>query len=488
MNIAKFDACPVYSPSWGALVVAMICMVVSSSALAARFFVAPIVIPPGTHRIALPNVHTPALQTGPLRGRALAPLDSPFASPPSSLARLLQGKATVTLGADSMTLEDALDKGLIRLSPTKEGVPLGSALQLSRSATTEGLENLDPQRRPMTIQVTEPVALGSLVTSSIGKPVRQMDVSRASAISNRSVGNLEFRETWRALDTLRRAGYGEAGEPDPAFAVALGRFQVENGLSLSAELDRPTLDALHQHRKIANFLNASATASNDMYHVMHVTRAVDPLKSRYYRVQVGDAAARWVNTNAELAAQIDALSTQWGASNVYVMVDGLVFERDLAALQTSMALRRSSIHANVLLIGEPASELIRRGRSLNLDRLFKPVTNTGEVLLHSEITRGLDGRYRATADLPVGDTTLRVTLKDSRWLFVRRFLATLRDLFSNSSDYTNLSYLALIQKARLDTAQALGRPMSEVDLEFQVNLEGSQLAETTSETVAALAP
>ena len=169
-----------------------------------------------------------------------------------------------------MTLNDALGKGLIRILPTKEDAPLGSRSPLSRLGTTEGLENLDPQRRPMTIHVTEPIALESSATSSIDKLARLADLSRARAASNQSGGSLTFRETWRALDTLRRAGYGEAGEPDTAFAAAVSRFQVENGLSPSAELDRPTLNALHQHRKIANFLSASATASSDMYRAMHV--------------------------------------------------------------------------------------------------------------------------------------------------------------------------------------------------------------------------
>jgi hypothetical protein len=398
----------------------------------------------------------------------------------------------IQLGSETMTLDEAIKRKLARVRGSSVSEYLESdagKAELSRDPRigligmlrpdapihkSLTIENLDPHGRPMKVIVGSPSLMGSGIGVSPHKLLSPQDITRALG---QETSEEDAQSRLWATEWLRKAGYGKLGDTDAEFKASVARFQDDNAITHSGALDKMTRDAIDRVRRSERFLRDANAASGGLYRVMHVTRSVDPAKSAFYQLQVDGSRPKLVNSAEALAEEVNKLGEGASGPAVYLLLDGPSFTKDKKALQFSLQRRSLDFKTKVVLADEPAESLLSSSDTIELRELFLKVAERATV---SEIdkpmpsARGVEQRFLIETK---GGERLTLNVEASTPSLLARFFAKLKAIFSSPQAYRGLSYLALIQKARAQTAADLGITIAQVDREIRVNVREAQVAD-----------
>lgn len=235
---------------------------------------------------------------------------------------------------------------------------------------------------------------------------------------------------------------------------------------------------LSQSLEIQQLLVQGNAASSGMFKLIHITRVDDPARSALYYVQSEGAIPKFVDNISDLRSDLEGLGAFTLAQSVYVFVDGPSRANDARALQISIANDKRAIQIPIIVAGESLHSFVAGGsvsRSVNhlteIVRLPVAVERVGPVGTFET------GWHHQDVLLKEGGVnTFGMSIAASSRRLLERFLAVLSRFFLQAGS-GNESWLALVQKCRVQMAADLGMTLAQIDKEISINIGESQVAD-----------
>lgn len=358
----------------------------------------------------------------------------------------------VHLGDDTFRLSEAIQKKLIRIrglndEELKEWKNNGLALRI---------ENLDPKNREMYLEVL------SLLPISTEKPDHKLLSNSDQNIINSIKTNQEDRQlAFWAMEELRKQEHGSSNGQEIEYHTAISKYQNLSKIPGDGNLNDETIKTLILSSSLRNF---DATSDGE-YRTFYIERQEQPLEKGYYRIISTGSTPKHVDKSDEIVEEINKVIGNSKNTIPYIFIGGPFLERDFSTLKISLKNKAEKINAKTIVLSDK-----------NLQLFNKIQGNVSVIPLHNVALKKGDF-YHKKVEIKGENESIIISLRSKKPSLIERFIAILQALFSKANNYTNISYLALVYKAKNQLASDMGISRKELDKEFKININNFDIAE-----------